>query len=110
INGGRTLVLSNDDDFGVTNGPKPGSIATKTIPTLPGNPADFTQFLFIDLSNLPSQSATTTVTLNVTPLLPNGVAAGDTTPTTAVLWTHSFNLGVATFEVFADASLTSLTA
>src|SRR5262249_41016164 len=51
INGGRTLVLSNDDDFGVVNGATPGSIATKTIPTLPGTPADFTQFLFIDLNN-----------------------------------------------------------
>src|SRR5262249_12246567 len=54
INGGRTLVLSNDDDFGVVNGATPGSIAPKAIPTLPGTPADFTQLLFIDLNNLPA--------------------------------------------------------
>src|SRR5262249_11488156 len=63
LDGGRRLVLSNDDDFGITNGASLGTVATKTLPTYPGNPADFTQLLFIDLTTLPAHTATATVPL-----------------------------------------------
>jgi hypothetical protein len=106
INGGRTLVISNDDDFGVVNGATPGSIATKTIPTLPGTPADFTQFLFVDLNNLPSQTATETVTVNVLPAPPLvetitgppiATASTPSTVTYTVTYTDS-NLGTVTLS------------
>src|SRR5262249_57493261 len=57
LDGGRRLVLSNDDDFGITNGATTGTIAPKTIPTYPGNPPDFTQLLLIHLTNLPPPPA-----------------------------------------------------
>lgn len=40
--------------------------------------------------------------------LPNGVAAGDVTQTTAVLWTRSTETGTVTFEVAADADFGSV--
>src|SRR5262245_49722681 len=51
-------LMSNDDDFGVAAGAPTGSITTKAVPTLLGNPADFTQVMIMDLNNLPSQTAT----------------------------------------------------
>jgi hypothetical protein len=65
--GGRFLVLSNDDDFGVnsTGNANPPFVTSKSVPTLPGAPADFTQLLFIDLANLPAKKAAATVTITV---------------------------------------------
>jgi phosphodiesterase/alkaline phosphatase D-like protein len=40
--------------------------------------------------------------------LPNGIAAGDTTSTSSVLWARSDTLGSLTFDVYSDAGLTNL--
>ena len=40
--------------------------------------------------------------------LPNGVASGDVTQTSAVLWTHSTALGTVTFEYAADSAFSSI--
>src|SRR5262249_51016113 len=64
IDGGRQLVISNDDDFGITStDPSSFNIAPKIVPTT--GKADSTELLFIDLQNLPSQSASATVSLEV---------------------------------------------
>ncbi|MCY2963858.1 MAG: alkaline phosphatase D family protein, partial [Planctomycetota bacterium] len=42
--------------------------------------------------------------------LPNGVASGDTTQTTSVLWTHSYNLGTVTFELATDPGFQNIVA
>lgn len=42
--------------------------------------------------------------------LPNGVASGDTTDTSTVLWTHSFDLGDVTFEVATDPDFNNIIA
>lgn len=43
------------------------------------------------------------------PTLPHGIAAGDVTATTAVIWTRSTALGLVTFEWSTDATFTSVT-
>ncbi|MBC7869493.1 MAG: PhoD-like phosphatase N-terminal domain-containing protein, partial [Chitinophagaceae bacterium] len=40
--------------------------------------------------------------------LPNGIAAGDTTQTSTVLWTRSTELGDVTFEVAADSDFSAI--
>ncbi len=40
--------------------------------------------------------------------LPNGIAAGDTTATSSVLWARSDTLGSLTFDLYSDAGLTNL--
>jgi phosphodiesterase/alkaline phosphatase D-like protein len=40
--------------------------------------------------------------------LPNGIAAGDTTATSSVLWARSDSLGSLTFDVYSDNGLTNL--
>src|SRR5438876_8685049 len=42
------------------------------------------------------------------PALPNGVAAGDTTATSTVLWTHSTNVGNVTFDYSTNSSFANL--
>jgi phosphodiesterase/alkaline phosphatase D-like protein len=42
--------------------------------------------------------------------MPNGVAAGDATQTTVVLWTHSTETGTVGFEVATDADITDVVA
>jgi hypothetical protein len=71
VDGGRTLVMSNDDDFGVNAGATTFSVVPKAIPTLPGTPTDFTQLLFVDLPNLPAHARTAPV--HVTVEGPHGV-------------------------------------
>ena len=43
------------------------------------------------------------------PALPNGVAAGDTTATSTVLWTHSTNVGNVTFDYSTNSNFANLT-
>src|SRR5437016_3172930 len=43
------------------------------------------------------------------PALPNGVAAGDTTATSTILWTHSTNVGNVTFDYSTNSSFANLT-
>ncbi len=67
VDGGNRLVVSNFDDFGITGtSPASNGVAPKPVPTLPGTPADFTQLLYVDLRNLPAQSASATVAVTVT--------------------------------------------
>jgi hypothetical protein len=72
VDAGRRLVFSNDDDFGVTAGPTIFSVVPKIIPTLPAGTADFTQLLFVDLTNLPASSHVTSAVVNVTVVGPEG--------------------------------------
>ncbi|MCO5971132.1 esterase-like activity of phytase family protein [Actinoallomurus soli] len=64
--GGRTLVISNDSDFGIdgiTNDAPPFALHTKT---LPDGRQDDGEYLEIDTTRLPAAVATATVTVKVT--------------------------------------------
>jgi len=82
IDGGRRLVLSNDDDFGVAPGSTPFSVVPKVEPAVPGAPTDGTQLLFVDLQNLPARPATATVQIDVEG--PDGVLHDALTALTAL--------------------------
>jgi Esterase-like activity of phytase/Bacterial Ig domain len=63
--GGRTIVVSNDSDFGVdgvTNDTPPFSLHTKT---LPDGRQDDGEYLAIDTTKLPAATRTATVTVRV---------------------------------------------
>lgn len=63
--GGRTLVISNDSDFGisgVTNTTAPFQLKAKT---LPNGQQDDGAFLVIDTKKLPASTSTATVTITV---------------------------------------------
>jgi len=62
---GRTLVISNDNDFGIdglTNGAPPFALHAKT---LPNGQQDDGEYLAIDTSRLPAATSTATVTITV---------------------------------------------
>jgi len=114
INNGNTLVISNDSDFGidgVTNSTPPFQLHAKVSPAT--GLQDDGEFLVVDLTKLPTTTATATVTLSVIP--PVTVAAGDVTTSDVILWSRaldssapaalSFNVQVAT-----DANFTSIAA
>ncbi|MEV5708891.1 esterase-like activity of phytase family protein [Actinoallomurus sp. NPDC052274] len=64
--GGRTLVISNDSDFGVdgiTNGAPPFALHAKT---LPNGRQDDGEYLAIDTTRLPAATAGATVRITVT--------------------------------------------
>jgi len=64
--GGRTVVVSNDSDFGidgVTNDAPPFQLHAKI---LPNGSQDDGQYLAIDTTRLPAATTTTTVTITVT--------------------------------------------
>ena len=46
--------------------------------------------------------------VSFTNTLPNGVAAGDTTQSGSVLWTHSTTLGNVTFDYSTDSSFSTV--
>jgi hypothetical protein len=63
--GGRTIVVSNDNDFGVdgvTNDAPPFALHTKT---LPNGSQDDGEYLLIDTTKLPAVTRTATVTIRV---------------------------------------------
>jgi hypothetical protein len=67
IDGGRTLVVSNDNDFGidgVTNSAPPYQLHAKT---LPNGTQDDGQYLAIDTTKINDPDSTTTVSIFVTP-------------------------------------------
>jgi hypothetical protein len=64
--GGRTIVVSNDNDFGVdgiTNAAPPFQLHTKT---LPNGTQDDGEYLVIDTTRLPAATRTATVRIRVT--------------------------------------------
>jgi Esterase-like activity of phytase len=64
--GGRTIVVSNDNDFGVdgiTNDAPPFQLHAKT---LPNGTQDDGEYLAIDTTKLPAVTRTATVTIRVT--------------------------------------------
>ncbi|MFI5609506.1 esterase-like activity of phytase family protein [Amycolatopsis sp. NPDC051903] len=63
--GGRTVVVSNDNDFGIdglTNTEPPYALHAKT---LPNGQQDDGEYLKIDLAKLPARTTTATVTIDV---------------------------------------------
>jgi hypothetical protein len=63
--GGRTVVVSNDNDFGidgVANGAPPYTLHAKT---LPNGHQDDGEYLKVDLAKLPARTTTATVTIEV---------------------------------------------
>lgn len=65
IDGGRTIVVSNDSDFGidgVTNTTPPFQLHAKT---LPNGTQDDGEFLAIDTTRLPAATSTAAVTITV---------------------------------------------
>jgi len=66
LNGGRTLVVSNDSDFGlggVANATPPYALIPKILPGT--GTQDDGQYLAIDMTRLPAATGTATVTLTV---------------------------------------------
>jgi hypothetical protein len=66
LNGGRTVVISNDSDFGIdglTNDTPPYQLHAKVSPTT--GVQDDGEFLAVDLTRLPARTSTATVTLTV---------------------------------------------
>ncbi len=108
VNGGKTLVLVNDDDFGVVNpSPATGGIAAKQIPLL-ANRADFNSLWFIGLDD---GSLATTVS-NTAPLAAASAVttAEDTASTTTVTLTDpDAPVGLTTTVAVADATLIGAT-
>lgn len=67
VNGGRTLVISNDSDFGIdalTNDTPPFTLHQKV---LPNGQTDDGELLAVDLTALPARTFTATVTITVRP-------------------------------------------
>ena len=67
LNGGRTLVVSNDNDFGidgVTNSTPPFQLHAKV---LPDGQQDDGEYLAIDVPRIGDAPTTTTVTILVKP-------------------------------------------
>jgi hypothetical protein len=67
LNGGRTIVLSNDSDFGIDgltqSATTPFTLHAKVSPTTGGQ--DEGEFLAIDMTKLPAATSTATVTISV---------------------------------------------
>ena len=65
VDGGKTLIISNDNDFGIaglTNDTPPFQLEAKL---LPGGKQDDGEYLAIDTTKLPATTSTTTVTITV---------------------------------------------
>src|SRR5262249_315472 len=68
LNGGKTLIISNDSDFGIdglTNATPPFQLHLKASPAT--GKQDEGEFLVIDLTKFPAATSTTTVSLAVNP-------------------------------------------
>jgi uncharacterized repeat protein (TIGR01451 family) len=101
LNGGLTLVISNDSDFGidgVTNSTFPLQLHAKTSPAT--GQQDDGEFLMIDLSRLPAATSTATVTINVVNQAPLGASNTVATPAT-----QAYTFAVADFG-FSDPNNT----
>jgi len=64
--GGKRLVISNDSDFGIngiTNAAAPWQLKPKIVPST--GKQDDGEYLEVDMSDLPAQTSTATVTLSV---------------------------------------------
>jgi hypothetical protein len=67
LDGGKTIVISNDNDFGiagVTNTAPPWQLQPKISPAT--GQQDDGEYLVIDMTRLPAATSTATVTINVT--------------------------------------------
>ena len=67
LDGGRTLVISNDNDFGIdglTNDAPPFTLEPKI---LPNGEQDDGEYLAVDTTRLADPVGTATVTISVTP-------------------------------------------
>jgi hypothetical protein len=67
LDGGKTIVISNDNDFGiagVTNTAPPWQLQPKISPAT--GQQDDGEYLVIDMTKLPAGTSTATVTINVT--------------------------------------------
>jgi hypothetical protein len=67
LDGGKTIVISNDSDFGiagVTNNAPPWQLQAKIIPST--GLQDDGEYLVIDMTKLPAPTSTATVRINVT--------------------------------------------
>jgi hypothetical protein len=67
LNGGRTVILSNDSDFGIDSLSQdtttPVTLHAKVSPTT--GRQDEGEFLTVDMTKLPAATSTATVTLSV---------------------------------------------
>ncbi|EST29471.1 hypothetical protein [Streptomyces roseochromogenus] len=65
--GGRTIVVSNDSDFGVDgiSGTTPAPPYTLHAKTLPNGTQDDGEYLAVDTTRLPAATSTATVTITV---------------------------------------------
>ncbi len=86
VNGKPTLVLVADDNFNKTGN-------TDTVANTANQP-QFTQILAFSLDTATA--------------FPNGVASGDTTQNSTVLWTRPANLGTVTFEYSTTADFSTI--
>ena len=67
LDGGNTLVISNDSDFGIsgaTNAESPWTVQSKIVPST--GKQDDGGYLTVDMTKLPAQTSTATVTIHVT--------------------------------------------
>lgn len=107
VNGGKTLVLVNDDDFGVAPTAPFSGIAAKEIPSL-ANRADFNSLWFIGLDD---GSLAITVSNTAPVAAVNAVTTAEDTATTGVvtLTDPDAPTGLTTTVSVADATLIGAT-
>jgi hypothetical protein len=107
VNGGKTLVLVNDDDFGVNPSTPIGGIAPKAIPSL-GNRVDFSSLWFIGLDD---GTLSTTVSNTAPTAAASAVTTNeDTAATTTVTLTDPDQpVGLTTTVAVADSTLIGAT-
>lgn len=108
VNGGKTLVLVNDDDFGVVPSSAPiGGIAAKAIPSL-ANRVDYNSLWFIGLDD---GSLATTVSNTAPVAAASAVTTAEDTATTATvtLTDPDAPAGLTTTVTVADATMIGAT-
>ena len=63
--GGKTLIISNDSDFGLAGIQPGGPPSTLKPKMLPNGTQDTGEFLFVDTTRLPARTQTVTVSITV---------------------------------------------